>query len=116
MKLAELADRIGLPVRQVRYMIAEDIMPGADGTGRYADGFGERHLEIGLRYKAFHDQGHSLQVIKHLLLAGERLEILRHGPVTLAVDPASDPRDIDLDATLAAVAEALRRHVNQDKE
>jgi excisionase family DNA binding protein len=37
MTLSELAERLGIPPRQIRFMIAEGILPAASRTGRGAD-------------------------------------------------------------------------------
>ena len=45
MSLAEIAEAAGVPAfRQIRFMIAEGVVPQATGTGRGADVYGEEHL------------------------------------------------------------------------
>lgn len=52
MRQAELAEALGLPVRMVRYLVAERIIGPATERGRFAAGFGPGHLEDGRRYLA----------------------------------------------------------------
>ncbi len=116
MKAAELAESLGLPARQIRYMITEGIIPRATGVGRYADGFGEEHLAAGRRYLELRAEGHSAYEVKRLM-AAERQVTLYQGPaLALTVDPNVDPETIDVEAVLADLAAALAQYVNQDKE
>ena len=116
MKAAELAETLGLPPRQIRYMIAEGIIPGATGVGRGADGFGEVHLAAGRRYLELKAEGHSSFEAKRLM-AAERQVVLYQGPaLALAVDPNVDPGTIDAEAVLADIASALRAYLNPDQE
>ena len=45
--LSELADCLGIPARQIRFMIAEGILPAAARTGRSADAYDETHVSKG---------------------------------------------------------------------
>ena len=44
MTLAEFAEHLGITPRQIRFMIAEEILPSANKTGRSADAYGEEHV------------------------------------------------------------------------
>jgi len=110
MKLAELAEALNVPPRQIRYMIAEGILPGASETGRGAEGFGEAHLALGRRYLLLHEKGFPPAAIKLLMAGAAAMPLVEAGPVVLSVDPGADPSAIDVEATLAAIETALRRY------
>jgi DNA-binding transcriptional MerR regulator len=44
MTLAELVDALDVPARQIRFLIAEGVLPPALKTGRAADAYGDEHL------------------------------------------------------------------------
>ena len=44
MTLTELAEHLSVAPRQIRFLIAEDILPAAHKTGRSADAYGEEHV------------------------------------------------------------------------
>lgn len=67
MTLAELAERIGTSPRQIRFLIAEGILPSANKTGRAADAYGEEHLVKAQRYLALHRMGMKPASIKVLM-------------------------------------------------
>ena len=48
MTLAEFAEHLGITPRQIRFMIAEEILPSANKTGRSADAYGEEHVLLSL--------------------------------------------------------------------
>ena len=111
MKQSELAARLGMPDRMVRYLVTEGIIPPADALGRYADGFGEEHLAAGQRYVRLQAMGFPPKAIKILLAGGGRVPLLDAHPVLLSVDPSVDPSTIDVDAVLGVIGDALRRYV-----
>lgn len=50
MNMGELADKLGLPARVVRHLVAERVIGPATERGRGAEGFGPTHLADGRRY------------------------------------------------------------------
>ncbi len=107
MTLSELADRLRVPPRQIRFMIAEGILPPAARTGRGADGYGEEHVSKGLRYLALHRLGMKPGSIKVLMAFDGAVPIVQEHGVEVRVDPSLSPADLDVDAILAAVRTAL---------
>ena len=113
MTLAELAGCLGVPPRQVRFMIAEGILPPATRTGRSADAYDETHLVKGQRYLALHRLGMKPGSIRVLMAFEDATPILQEHGVELRVDPNVSPEELDLDAILEAVRAALRTYMNR---
>ena len=111
MTLAELADRLGVPARQIRFLIAEGILPPAAKTGRAADAYDEEHVTKGQRYLALHRMGMKPGSIKVLMAFDDAVPILQAEGVELRVDPGLSPEKLDVDAVLCAVEAALRTYV-----
>lgn len=116
MKSTELAEALGLPARQIRYMITEGIIPGANGMGRGVDGFDDRHLAAGRRYLELKAQGLSTFETKRLMAEERRIPLYDGHPLTLLVDPNVDPASIDVEAVLEDFAAALRNYANPSQE
>jgi DNA-binding transcriptional MerR regulator len=110
MTLSELAERLGVPARQIRFLIAEGILPPAAKTGRAADGYDEAHVLLGQRYLALHRMGMKPGSIKVLLAFDQAVPILQTGGVELRVDPGIAPEAIDIEAVLRAVEAALKSY------
>jgi DNA-binding transcriptional MerR regulator len=113
MTLAELAERLGIPPRQIRFMIAEGILPPAARTGRSADAYDEAHVTKGQRYLALHRLGMKPGSIKILMSFDDAIPILQGHAVELRVDPQASPEDLNVDAILAAVGAALKLYTNK---
>lgn len=111
MTLNDLAERLGVPARQIRFLIAEGILPPAAKTGRAADGYDETHVLKGQRYLALHWMGMKPGSIKILMAFDDAVPILQAGGVEVRVNPGSSPEAIDIQAVLAAVEAALRAYV-----
>lgn len=114
MTLAELADRLGIQPRQIRFMIAEGILPPATKTGRSADAYDEAHVVKGQRYLALYRLGMKPGSIKVLMAFDNAVPILQEGGVELRVDPQVAPQKLDIEAILGAVEQALRTYKNED--
>ncbi|MBC2834032.1 MerR family transcriptional regulator [Paragemmobacter straminiformis] len=114
MTLNDLAERLGVPARQIRFLIAEGILPPAAKTGRAADGYDETHVLQGQRYLALHRMGMKPGSIKVLMAFDDAVPILQAGGVELRVDPGIAPEAIDIEAVLNAVEAALRAYVAKD--
>lgn len=113
MTLAELADQLGIPSRQIRFMIAEGILPPAARTGRSADAYDATHVTKGQRYLALHRMGMKPGSIKVLMAFDDAVPILQGHAVELRVDPQIPPEELDVEAILAAVGTALRAYTNK---
>lgn len=111
MTLAELADRLGVPARQIRFLIAEGILPPAGKTGRAADAYDDAHVAKGQRYLALHRMGMKPGSIKVLMAFDEAVPILQAEGVELRVDPGLSPGDLDVDTVMRALEAALRTYV-----
>ena len=113
MTLAELAEAIGAPARQIRFMIAEGVLPPAVKTGRSADAYNEEHLAKARRYMILHGLGMKPAAIKVLMAFDEAIPIYQSGGVELRVDTSIDPESIDIDATLNELGKALRAYTKK---
>lgn len=111
MTLNDLAERLGVPARQIRFLIAEGILPPAAKTGRAADGYDEAHVLKGKRYLALHRMGMKPGSIKVLMAFDDAVPILQAGGVEMRVNPGVSPEAIDIEAVLAAVEATLRAYV-----
>ena len=113
MTLSELADCLGIPARQIRFMIAEGILPAAARTGRSADAYDEKHVAKGQRYLALYRMGMKPGSIKVLMAFDDAVPILQENGIELRVDPQLTPDELDVDAIMAAVQGALRAYTNR---
>ena len=114
MTLAELADRLGIQPRQIRLMIAEGILPPAAKTGRSADAYEEAHVVKGQRYLALYRMGMKPGSIKVLMAFDGAVPILQEGGIELRIDPQVTPQELDVEAILGAVEQALRTYKNEE--
>ena len=114
MTLAELADRLGTQPRQIRFMIAEGILPPAAKTGRSADAYEEAHVVKGQRYLALYRMGMKPGSIKVLMAFDDAVPILQEGGIELRIDPQVTPQELDVEAILGAVEQALRTYKNEE--
>lgn len=113
MTLAELADRLGIQPRQIRFMIAEGILPPASKTGRSADAYEEAHVLKGQRYLALYRMGMKPGSIKVLMAFDDAVPILQEGGIELRIDPRIAPQELDVELILSAVERALRTYKNE---
>ena len=114
MTLAELADRLGIQPRQIRFMIAEGILPPAAKTGRSADAYEEAHVVKGQRYLALYRMGMKPGSIKVLMAFDGAVPILQEGGIELRIDPQVTPQELDVEAILGVVEQALRTYKNEE--
>lgn len=113
MTLIELAESLEIAPRQIRFLIAEGILPSASKTGRSADAYGEEHLLRAQKYMALHRLGMKPASIKVLLAFDDAVPIVQTGGVELRVDPSILPSEIDVDAVLVVIGQALRTYVKK---
>jgi len=114
MTLLELANALGAAPRQIRFLIAEGILPAAQKTGRSADAYGDDHLRRAQRYLALHRMGMKPASIKVLMAFDEAVPILQEQGVELRVGPCADPATLDLAALVQKITEALRLYVGKE--
>ena len=114
MTLQELSDLLGVPPRQIRFMIAEGCLPAANGTGRSADAYDKTHLAKGRRYIALHRLGMKPQAIKVLMAFDEAIPIFQAHGLELRVDPSFNAGKIDLEKTVAELTRALRAYLSKE--
>ena len=114
MTLAELAERLGIQPRQIRFMIAEGILPPAAKTGRSADAYEEAHVSQGQRYLALYRMGMKPGSIKVLMAFDGAVPILQDRGIELRIDPQVTPQQLDVEAILSAIKQALRTYKNEE--
>ena len=113
MTLAELSVRIGTAPRQIRFLIAEGILPPANKTGRTADAYGEDHLIKAQRYLAMHKMGMKPASIKVLMAFDDAVPIVQFGGVEVRVSADIAPGTIDVDAVIREITAALTTYVSK---
>jgi DNA-binding transcriptional MerR regulator len=112
--LAELADAVGAPPRQIRFMIAEGVLPPATKTGRGANGYGDEHLARARRYMTLHGLGMKPSAIKVLMAFDEAIPIFQEAGVEVRVDPSRGRDAFDVETIVDGVRRALEAY--QSKE
>ena len=115
MTLQELSDALGVPPRQIRFMIAEGCLPPANSTGRAADAYDASHLARGRKYVTLHQLGMKPQAIKVLMAFDDAIPIFQAHGLELRVDPSLDPKKINLKAALSDLTRALRAYLSKEK-
>lgn len=108
MTLAELADALCVPARQIRFLISEGVMPPALKTGRAADAYGEEHLVKARRYLTLHRLGMKPAAIKVLLAFDEAIPVYQGPGVELRIDPGLNLGSLDIETLLAEIGTTLR--------
>jgi len=114
MTLLELTNALDVAPRQIRFLIAEGILPAAQKTGRSADAYGDDHLRRAQRYLALHRMGMKPASIKVLMAFDEAVPILQEQGVELRVGPGADPATLDLAALVQKITEALRLYARKE--
>ena len=103
-----MSDTVGVPARQIRFLIAEGILPAATKTGRGADAYGEEHLSRARRYLMLHRLGMKPSAVKVLMAFDEALPVFQANGVEVRIDPSVDPSALNVDEVLSQIACALR--------
>lgn len=114
MTLVELANALDVAPRQIRFLIAEGILPAAQKTGRSADAYDDEHLLRTQRYLALHRMGMKPASIKVLMAFDDAVPILQEQGVELRVAPHVDPKTINMEVLVQKITEALRLYVGKD--
>lgn len=97
LNIHELAEAVGETPRQIRYLIAEGIIPSPAGS-RTRPEYGQAQLDAVRRYQALRGRGMKLSEIRALLLtehlARDGGEFALAPGVVLTIDPALLPPEI----------------------
>lgn len=112
MTLAELVEQLAVSPRQIRFLIAEGILPAAEKTGRAADAYGETHLARARRYLALYRMGMKPASIKVLMSFDEAIPIFQRSGVELRV--ADTGAAVDVEALIADLSATLRTYFSKD--
>jgi len=107
MNMRELSSLTGQPERQIRYMIAEGLVPPPRGGRAHAD-YGDDHVTAIRRYVLLRQQGLPPQAIKVLLAGGTTAPFPVAPGITLQIDPQLLGVEMDVDAMLDRIRHALR--------
>jgi DNA-binding transcriptional MerR regulator len=109
MTIIELAKAVAETPRQIRYLIAEGLIPGPEGSRARPD-YGDVHVDGIRRYQALRQEGMKPSQVKALLEAerlrqdGGRFELAPGVVLSIdlgRLDPKTSPREI---GSLAAAA------------
>ena len=107
MKFREFSEAVGIPQREIRYLMSLDIIPPALARGRYADGFGEAHLAAARRYVSFAATGLTAREIAALPATLRPPDVvLRMGGLEVRILPEATARDLEEDAVRAFLKHA----------
>src|SRR5687768_1559795 len=98
LSLEELADRVGLSRRAIRFYVQRGLLPPPLGLGRGRH-YDQRHLEAVRRIQELQAAGHSLEAIGKILAGGE-VPAAERVPAVAGVPPAR--RRAELSAELWA--------------
>lgn len=112
MTLAELADQLDVSPRQIRFLIAEGILPAAEKTGRAADAYTETHLNKARRYFSLYRMGMKPASIKVLMSFDDAIPIFQHDGVELRV--AESTGEVDVEDLITRISESLRTYFKKD--
>lgn len=97
MTIGELADRLGVTVRQIRFLIAEGFIPPPTG-GRAHARYGDDHIAAITRYMALREAGMPPAAIR-ILLENDMAAVFPVVPgISLHVDPDLIGGELDRDA------------------
>lgn len=107
MTLTELAESVGTTPRQIRFMIAEGVLPAAQKTGRNADAYHAEHVLKAQRYLGLHRLGMKPASIKVLLAFDGAIPIMQSQGIELRISPLIDPEDINLELAMSEISAAL---------
>ena len=114
MTLAELAEAIGVPPRQIRFLISEGVLPPAIKTGRSADAYDDAHLAKARRYITLHNLGMKPTAIKVLMEFDEAIPIYQSKGIELRIDPSKNLSKLNIESTVAEISRALRIYLSKE--
>jgi DNA-binding transcriptional MerR regulator len=105
-KIRELTELTGITPRQVRYLIAEGLMPSPSG-GRATAEYGDGHVSAIRRYQRLRSLGFLPSAIKVLIERGAAIPLAVMPGITLQVDPEVLDRPIDTREVANRVGDVL---------
>ncbi len=111
MTLIELCQAVDMPARQIRYLIAEEALPPATGTGRGADAYTPTHLRLARDCKRLLDAGVAVRALTAVLAAEERSVVFRDARFELRShgdDALEGLEDEDVRSLLEGIERALK--------
>lgn len=114
MTLAELAETLNASPRQIRFLVAEGILPSAQKTGRKADAYSEVHLTTARRYFALHRMGMKPSSIKVLMALDEVVPIFQKHGVEVRVAPTTSAETVDITELTKEIANALKTYFSKE--
>lgn len=114
MTLAELTEQLAVEPRQIRFLIAEGILPAAQKTGRAADAYDDTHLRQARRYLALHRMGMKPASIRVLMAFDDTAPVFQACGVEVRVAPTADAATIDIDALTAEIRQTLRIYFGKE--
>jgi DNA-binding transcriptional MerR regulator len=103
MSLEELADRVGLTRRALRFYVQRGLLPPPLGLGRGRH-YDQRHLDVVRRIQELQAAGHSLDAIGRILAGGQVEEEPAAGGSSDIVPPS-----VSMSAAPSTPSSALRR-------
>ncbi len=115
MTLNELCEAVGMPARQIRYLIAEGALPSATGTGRGADAYTDEHLRLARDCKRLLDANVGVRALKGVLAAEARDVLYRDARVELRLRTEATLADLS-DSEIRALVDDIERAVRRAAE
>ena len=115
MTLNELANALGVPARQIRFLIAEGILPPAYKTGRAADGYDETHLALGKRYQALYRMGMKPGSIKVLMAFDDAIPVFQDNGIELRIGRGVNPEQIDIEDITQKIERVLAKFTGKEE-
>ena len=107
MHIRELCARTGIVERQVRYLIAEGIVPAPRGGRARAD-YGDDHVAAVRRYLRLRELGFPPAAIRLLAQTGEGAPFAVAPGITLVIDPGLLASGTDPEPAIDRMAALLR--------
>jgi MerR family transcriptional regulator, copper efflux regulator len=111
-KIRELTELTGITPRQVRYLIAEGLMPPPSG-GRATAEYGDEHVSAIRRYQRLRSLGFLPSAIKVLVGRGAAIPLGVTPGITLHIDPEILDRPIDTREIANRVADVLQNLIGE---
>lgn len=102
MNIGELAERLGVTVRQIRFLISEGFVPPPEG-GRARARYGEDHVVAISRYMTLRQAGMPPAAIRILLESDKAAALPVMPGVSLHVDPDLIGGELDIKTALSRI-------------
>ncbi len=116
MNMRELAGRVGVAERQIRYMIAEGFVPPPTGGRANAD-YGPEHVEAIEKYISLKRQGFPPQAIRRLMAGGGTAVPFPIAPgLTLQVDPTLLGPTFNAEDLVDRLSKTVREYLKEQSD